>query len=161
MENSESQMDHLKVFSKNDQILPSEIECLQEDINALVQNINSFVLDETKNSESANYEYTNDNNTDEKEDTENEKDLGDVVTNDTAVEPCNTNAELEIADVDWSVAGPVVQKHVADLVKIHTLNTAASALIRRMKQLAITKSINDLSDHEEDNSATSNLDSNL
>lgn len=48
------QMDHLRTVSQmEEEVHSSEIESLQEDISDLVQNINKFILNETKNSISA------------------------------------------------------------------------------------------------------------
>lgn len=48
------QMDHLRTVSqKEEEVHSSEIESLQEDISELVQNINNFILNETKTSISA------------------------------------------------------------------------------------------------------------
>lgn len=54
----------------------------------------------------------------------------------------DSDSEPDIQEVDWSVAGPVLHQHVSDLQRLQTLNKATSTLIRRIRTLAVKKSLN-------------------
>ncbi|KAF2897411.1 hypothetical protein ILUMI_08765 [Ignelater luminosus] len=118
-----------------------ELDNIQRDLDDLMGRLNSFIADSQENflddvSVDGISEAEEDIlNVSEKQDGPPEKELNSYEATESLLNKIYVSDNSNPPEINWDMVGPILQKHVADLQRLHNLNQMTNAVVKRIRNV--------------------------